>query len=814
MSRQPIRRRFIRLAILVAAPLALVLLLGSGHPSHATPPSKPSPAAKRQAISAYGRLPLAFTPNAGRSDPRVRYSAQGAGFSVSLTRSEVLIALRHSRKQGAALALRFLGANRKVALQGERLQRGKVNYLLGNDSSKWRTGLRTYARVVYRKLWPGIDLAVQGRNGGLKYEFLVRPGARVGAIRLAYRGAKRLSLDRQGDLRLRTSMGTVSDTRPVSYQSIADRRVPVRSSFALDGRGEGFHFALGRGYDRRYPLVIDPGLRYSTFLGGRGDDLAQGIAVDGTGSAYVTGWTRSADFPTTSGAFDTTYNGGYSDVFVTKMNPSGSALEYSTYLGGSSSQIEWGASVAVDAAGNAYVTGTTLSSDFPTTPGAFETTFGGGTDAFVTELNPSGDALVYSTYLGGSGNDEGNGVALDGAGNAYVTGDTGSTNFPTTAGSFDTTYNGGNNDTFVTKVNPGGTGLGYSTYLGGTSFDIGGGVALDGAGNAYVTGYTGSTNFPTTAGSFDRTYNGGANDTFVTKLNASGASLVYSTYLGGNDHDQGYTLALDAAGKAYIAGDTGSTNFPTTAGAFDRSYNGGSADAFVASLDADGAALDYSTYLGGGSWDSGLGIAVDGSGNAAVTGATTSNNFPTTPNAFDRSFNGDENDDPFVATVSAGGGLGYSTYLGIGFGNDVVFDASGNAYLTGPAEGDFPTTAGAFDTSLSGVDGFVTRFGFDESLTPPPPPPAPPPPPPPAPPPPPPAPPPPPPAPPPARCHVPRVIGLRLGRAKNRIRTAHCSVGRVRRARSTHVGRVIRQSPGPGTRLQLGGRVNLVVGRR
>jgi hypothetical protein len=216
MSRQPIRRRFIRLATLVAAPLALVLLLGSGHPSRATRPSKAATAAKRQALLKYGRLPLAFTPNAGQADPRVRYSAQGAGFSVSLTRSEVLLALQHSRRHGGALALRFLGANRNVALRGERRQRGKVNYLRGNDPSKWHTGLHTYARVVYGNVWPGVDLTVHGYNGRVKYEFLVRPGASVGSIRLAYRGARQLSLDRRGNLHLRTPAGTLTDTRPTT----------------------------------------------------------------------------------------------------------------------------------------------------------------------------------------------------------------------------------------------------------------------------------------------------------------------------------------------------------------------------------------------------------------------------------------------------------------------------------------------------------------------------------------------------------------------------------------------------------------------
>ncbi len=686
------------------------------------------PAAEQQALVAYGRLPLAFTANVGQTDARVRYYAQGGGFSVFLTRKEAMLSLPRPSKQrtrrGAALALRFLGSNRNVAVRGERAGPGRVNYLLGNDPTKWRTGLRTYERVVYSNLWPGVDMMFAGTNGKLKYEFLVRPGASPTTIRLAYRGAKGLSLDRRGNLRIRTSVGVLTDTRPVSYQLVAGKRVPVRSRFALEPHGGGYGFAVESAYDRRYPLVIDPGLVYSSYLGGNGDDYGLGIVVDGAGSAYVGGWTSSGTFPTTPGAFDTTSNGGFGDAFVTKLAASGGALVYSSYLGGTG--FDFGADIALDGAGSAYLTGHTGSTDFPTTAGAFDTTLNGdiGWDAFVTKLSASGAALLYSSYLGGSGSEQGHGIAVDGAGSAYLTGGTSSTDFPTTAGAFDTTYNNGG-DAFVTKLDATGGALGYSTYLGGSGWDQSEGIAVDGAGSAYLTGLTNSADFPTTAGAFDTTYNAGA--AFVTKLDATGAALGYSTYL---DGAVGYGIAVDGAGSAYLTGIAG-PGFPTTAGAFDTTFNGGG-DAFMTKLNASGSALPYSTFLGGSKIDDSRGIAVDGAGNAYVTGYTESTDFPTTPGAFDTTSN---LADAFVTKLSASGAVVlYSTYLGgprNDYGAGIAVDAGGNAYVTGSTLSEtFPTTAGAFDTTSNGPrDSFVTKLDLIAGPPAPPPPPPPPPPP-------------------------------------------------------------------------------------
>jgi hypothetical protein len=530
-------------------------------------------------------------------------------------------------------------------------------------------------------------------------------------IRLDVEGANHLGLDGEGNLVVSTAGGDVIEHAPVLYQEGAGGREPVAGRFVLEGGGQ-VGFAVGA-YDAGRALVIDPVLSYSTYLGGSGADIGKGIAVDAAGNAYVTGNTTSTNFPTTTGAFQTTLMGS-ENAFVTKVNASGTGLVYSTYLGGCCSDS--GNGIAVDAAGNAYITGFTTSTNFPTTAGAFQTALKSSQNAFVTKVNASGAALVYSTYLGG-GPDIGNGIAVDAAGNAYLTGFTASTNFPTTAGAFQTTYGGnGKANGFVTKLNADGTGLLYSSYLGGSGGDSGSGIAVDAAGNAYLTGATSSTNFPITFGAFQTTLKGSTENAFVTKVSASGTALVYSTYLGGSDTDFGTSIAVDAAGNAYLTGGAESGNFPTTTGAFQTALKS-SQNAFVTKVNASGTALIYSTYLGGSGGDGGFGIAVDAAGNAYLTGGTSSTNFPTTPGAFQTTLKGSVGN-AFVTKVNASGtALAYSTYLGGGVGDGgrgIALDAAGNAYLTGLTEsGNFPTTPGAFQTTLKGSNNaFVARFTF------------------------------------------------------------------------------------------------------
>jgi hypothetical protein len=390
---------------------------------------------------------------------------------------------------------------------------------------------------------------------------------------------------------------------------------------------------------------------YSTYLGGSGFDFGAGIAVDASGQAYVTGGTDSTNFPTTAGAFQSSFGGGTFDAFVTKLNPTGSALVYSSFLGGSNQ--DRGSKIALDSSTNAYVTGFTVSSNFPTTLGAFDMTFNGGGDAFVTKMNPTGSVLIYSTYLGGSvgsnATDGGNDITVDSGGNAYVTGSAESTDFPTTTGAFQTAHAGGT-DAFVTKLNPTGSGLVYSTYLGGNNLDSGAGIAIDSMANAYVTGYAASSNFPTTSGAFQPLFSGVPRDAFATKLNSAGSGLVYSTYLGGTGDDFGFGIALDPFRNAYITGGTSSANFPV-AGAFQPTL-AGSFDTFVTKLNPTGSApLLYSTYLGGSSIEAtgAVGIALDAFNDAYVTSTTASTNFPTTSGAFQTTLAGGE--DAFVAKL-------------------------------------------------------------------------------------------------------------------------------------------------------------------
>ena len=720
-------RYAVGLVVLVVG-LAAVLQAGRSLPS-AEPPlagkALPAPASsapdKRAALDAYGKLPLAFVANAGQLDSRVRYAAQAAGVRFSFTQKDVVLAFSNGNK-AVALQLTFLGANPKTTIRGRRLRAGRVNYLLGSDPARWHTGLPTYGQVVYRDLWPGVDMVFGGAAGRLKYEFLLRPGAKVQRIRLAYRGADGLSVDKAGGLRIRTALGVLTDTRPRSYQQVGGRRVPVGSRFALGGKpATAFGFAVGR-YDPRRPLVIDPGLAYSTFLGGSGFDVGT-IAVDAAGNAYLAGQTSSADFPTSAGVLDAGLSGNY-DAFVAKLNPAGSALLYSTFLGGSSNDA--GNGIRLDASGDAYLTGSTISADFPTSPGAFDTSYNGGTDAFVAKLNPAGSALLYSTLLGGSGSTSGSGIALDAAGDAYVTGNTDAADFPTTVDAFDTSFNGGQ-DVFVAKLNPAGSALLYSTLLGGSGsadYDQAFAIALDAAGDAYVTGNTDAADFPTSPGAFDTSHNGGQ-DVFVTKLDPAGSALLYSSFLGGSADDLALGIALDAAGDAYVTGMTSSANFPTSAGVLDASLSG-SSDAFVAKLNPGGSALLYSSFLGGSADDQGVGIALDPGGDAYLTGMTSSQDFPTTMGAFDTSFNGGSSGvgDAFVTKLNPGGSaLLYSSFLGGSSGDGAVgiaLDAAGGAYATGnTTSADFPTSQGAFDTSHNGDwDAFVTKLAVSANHAP------------------------------------------------------------------------------------------------
>ena len=707
---------------------------------------RPDTAVRARISAGYWRLPLSFEANRGQTDSRVDFVARASGYTLFLTASEAVLVTRSrathqptitDARPGSAsviptqarvtpgdtesvLRMQLVGANAAAHAEGREELPGKVHYFRGNDPGRWWTGISTYGKVQYRNLYPGIDLVYYGNQQHLEYDFIVAPGADPSVIALRFRGADALQVDGEGNLVLGTDANRFVQQAPRVYQEIDGVRKTIAGRYAVHWtRASTFvpahqvvRFEVGE-YDRDQTLVIDPVLLYSTYLGGVGEDDGWDIAVDATGNAYVAGRTASSNFPTTAQAFETASD-GFFDAFVTKLDKSGTALVYSTYFGGSDSEIAVG--IALDGNGGAYVTGGTGSNDFPTTPGAFDTTFG-AYDAFFTKLDASG-ALAYSTYLGGSGGDEAAGIAVDSAGDAYITGTTGSSDFPTSAGAFDTSFNGVA-DAFVTKLQWNGAALVYSTYLGGAGSDSARAIALDADGGAYVGGTTDSTDFPTTPGAFDTTYGGGDYDAFATRLDAQGAALPYSTFLGGTASDIAFGIAVDIAGEAYVTGETSSRDFPTTAEAFDTTSNG-SFDAFVTKIDRTGATLVYSTYLGGGNLDIALGIAVDGAGSAYVTGGSPSFDFPITRGAFDTLNDGSF--DAFVTKLDpTGAALQYSTFLG-GTGEDsgrrIALDSSGNAYVTGYTYAtDFPTTPASFDPAQNGArDSFVSTINAHDPL--------------------------------------------------------------------------------------------------
>jgi len=658
--------------------------------------------------SDYGQTPLAFIANRGQSHSSVKFTAKGPGLTAYFTPGEVALDLGR-----ASIGMRFLGANASPGVAGLDLQQGHANFLRGDDASQWLTDVPLYGGVVYRELYPGVDMVYTSHKRLLKSEFVVAPGGDPSRIRIEYRGVDGLRVDERGGLVLTTSAGELREEAPEIYQEKGrgqergDRRDVVKGGFAVHGRIVSFEIG---GYDRARPLRIDPVLTYGTYLGGSGTDRATAIAVDSTGSAYVTGYTDSTDFPATGGVVQNLTGGGV-EAFVIKLNPAGTAIVYSTYLGGGGD--DRGFSIAVNNLGNAFVAGYTSSTNFPTW-GAFQSSNGGGRDAFVVMLNPTGATLMYGTYLGGSGNDSGNGIAIDAAGSAYLTGSTTSPNYPV-LGAFQGSLGGGQ-DGFVTKLNSAGSALVYSTYLGGSLDDRGSAIAVDSSGAAYVTGNTNSTNYPILAAA--QATNGGAPDAFVTKLSVNGAALAYSTYLGGAGSESvelGRSIAVDSANSAYVTGTTSSTNFPVSA-ALQGVSKGGGSDAFVVKLTAGGSTFAYSTYLGGSSADFGESVAVDSGGSAYIGGYTSSPDFPLV-SAGQPVIGG--NFDAFVAKLNpSGSAITESGFLG-GNGADagygIAIDSAGRAYLVGQTfSTDFPLLGSIQSTLGSTLAAFTARFSFGQ----------------------------------------------------------------------------------------------------
>jgi hypothetical protein len=690
---------------------------------------------------AYVKLPLRFEANAGQTDPQVEFLSRGSGYNLYLTQAEAVLALSNRKSKTDAgpqsvVRMKFAGANPEPQLEGADALPGKSNYLIGNDPSKWRQNVASYEKVRYRSVYPGIDLIYYGNQQQLEYDFVVGAGADPNAIKLDFDGVKQIRVDDQGDLVLNTGDAEVRQNKPVTYQEVDGSRQEIASQYVLGESGE-VGFKIGA-YDRSRPLVIDPVLSYSTFLGRSADDLPEDIDVDAAGNAYVTGFTESLDFPTK----DPIQTGlsGVSDAFVIKLNPDGSDLVFSTFLGGSNS--ESGSGIVVDSGGNVCVIGRTESTDFPTV-NPLQPASAGGADVFVAKLKGDGSGFIFSTYLGGSDDEFGRALKVDGSGDIYMTGYTASTNFPTVNAFQPARADGipnpcipfpfpsncippvytGFEDVFVAKLKGDGSALVFSTYMGGRKEDDGQGLAIDNNGDIYVTGLTASTDFPTAYPLQPAKAGGG--DAFVAKFDTNGA-LVYSTYFGGSSSDLGATISVDGAGNVYLLMYTYSPNLPTV-NPLKSTLTGGT-DLFVAKLDRTGSAILYSTYLGGSNLEGTGDMKVDSQGNAYITGYTASADFPVV-NAIQPTLNpgaicsfpsGNYSEgrlDAFITKLDASGsGLIYSTYLGGRCGEmglAIAIGGSGKVYVAGRTRSnDFPITPGAFQNVLSSPLRVTDREAF------------------------------------------------------------------------------------------------------
>lgn len=674
-----------------------------------------------------GNAQLSFIENLGQFPEPILFTARSDRALLEFSPGQVTAHLTRANDRetperpsfdSLSVTSSLLGANPATVLVGEGVLPHTTHFYFGNDPEAWRTDVPNYGRVRMVEVYEGIDV-VYYSDAGLKYDFIVQPGVDVGQIQVRYDGADELCLADGGDLTVSTQFGPIIEGVPFAYQEIGGVQREVPSSYRLiDERT--FGFVIGALHDECLPVVIDPALHYSTYLGGNSFDQVGDIAADCNGSAYVVGATLSSDFPAGSTPVPSTH---YS-VFVTKFLPDGTNIEYSVFIGGSADQIGYG--IAVDDTGRAYVCGDTGSNDFPTTAGAFDTSFNGNNpgelDIFVTQLSPAG-LIEYSTYLGGPSSDLSQRINVNPAGSGAgvievdVIGSTFGTGYPTTAGAYDTSWNGGVLDMVITRLRLNGAGaadLIYSTYVGGTGDECGSGIRTNAAGDIYFSGSTRSSDFPGSGGPpFNGTF-----DAVVAKLTpASGGAtdLLFAEIMGGSGHDYGFRVDINLGGQPFVTGATRSSNFPTTTGAYQTTYGGGFEDGYIALVSSIGGAPLYSTFLGGTGTDRCLDIAVNSQERPVVVGSTNSAGFPTTTGAFDTTHNG--LNDIFVTDLDTLNSiLAESTFLGgsqSDFGWAIHVDPLDNWYVLGTSESsNHPITANAFDTTYTGLpmDVCVARF--------------------------------------------------------------------------------------------------------
>lgn len=679
--------------------------IGTGGVATGSPGQLNSAPGTEPTSQTFANLPVRFEQNVGQvGDNQTQFIVRGSdGGTMMLGPTQAtLIAGSGS---GDSVQMQFVGANASASAVAQDQLVTKTNYLFGGDTSQWITGVSNFAQVTYQDLYQGVDLRYfSTQQNQLEYDFIVHPGASTDSIKLSFQGADKLSLDAQGNLVVSTKDGDIVHQAPQIYQDINGFREQVAGNFVIDGNQVGFQIGS---YDKSQALVIDPILGFSGYLGGSANDHALGIAVDGAGNSYVTGWTDSTNVPLVN---QYQSNQPSRDAFVEKINADGTQLLFSTYIGGSSS--DEGHAIAVDSAGNTWITGQTDSTNFPT-QNPYQTNQG-SRDVFLTKLSASGSSVIFSTYLGGASQDVGNAVAVDSADNVYAAGYTNSTDFAT-LNPYQTDQS--QRDGWIWKFSSSGAAQ-FGTYFGGNSVDEINGIAVGPNDNLFVVGDTTSSNLPTTPGAF-KTTRPGSTDAFITKFSTDGSQLVYSSYLGGSgDQDVAMGVAVDADNQAYVTGWTQSSNFPTQNPY--QSTRSGTQDAFLTKFNAAGSGLVYSTFLGGTASEQANGVAVDAAGRAYVTGFTTSTNYPTTSSPIQTNQPGD---DAFATQFKAdGSGLLYSTYLGgdtFDQGQAIALDAFSNAYIAGWSDSPNFPTAGPLQTTAKGEDdGFIARIINLKSLAP------------------------------------------------------------------------------------------------
>ena len=662
--------------------------------------------------------PSGFEKNMGQAARQVRFLSRengdlvlfdkkGAsfyGFTINSKKSKNLKGARPeiSAQKIKKLRMEFEEASGNVKISGNGKLSGTSNYLQGNDRSKWITSVPHFEKLYYKGLYPGITAVFKrgahsaDENENIQADFIVRPGAGPGRIRLYFPGAK-LLIDKAGNLIISAHGIKTLLLKPCIYQreSKNGKKDFINGGYALDGENRAVFRVAS--YDKNRPLVIDPELVFSTFLGGAAADQGQGIAVDSDGNIYVTGFTFSTDFPVVNPARPFS---GASDAFITKISLSPAPhIIYSTFLGGSVNTH--GNAITIDASGHAFITGYTDSTDFPIASVPLSRTLAGGRDIFITELSADGKTLLYSTFFGGGDDDEANGITLDSTENIYVTGFTRSSNFPVLNS---TRILPVGTDAFAAKIQAGGAKLLYSVLLGGSSNDSGAAAEVDSLGNAYVTGSTSSVDFPAVNARQPKLK--GLQNAFLTKLDPNG-KILFSTFHGGSASDLASAIALDTSGNIYITGNTSSTDFPV--------FNPiqlfrGATDAFVSKFTSTGV-LVYSTFLGGSGNDSGAAIAVDPSGNAFITGQTSSTDFPL-KNQLQGLISGLN---AFVTEINASGNsFLYSTFMGGSnddFATAIAVDSSGDAFITGSTDSADFITKNPLKGYSGSTDAFISEIG-------------------------------------------------------------------------------------------------------